>query len=662
MSKRQLTGISALDEQDASSPLGILLGSLAQLPDAVYKIVRFKYGDTYKKIERIESVLRELHDEVEHMRSQTYHLMTTVVRQRGVNYDEPIMVCYLKPVFSDIPIANWMIKTSETNGLMPAHLVLNKQKVSAELADYATTEAHPIEMVAVDELQDLTGMEPGNINFLLKERYYNQSFIVSLFQPEIIHTRPGETEYLSAKIEHNLDTAIIEVPLGVTGHSVMLDGSTFFWILTEIQRKFPQIKYLKNEGLSASALQSELAQIAESLIRGLSTFTFNDQIPLLNYFNNLEKYLEHYIRANHCTLQSDTISVFIKEFTRNFLAVEGKMLYEMIDLILQEELGVEEKLRALLYLFYRKFVNTEFARNITSPSFDLFIQKVCLELCDQGIVNEFIVNMLLSDEKGRRRLAKCLPKKTNLDELLRRDGEQSGGTILRLMADAPPARVQAPYQKYAFSEETVKSEKYFALHAQIVDLLPQFIARAASRHSHPLLVFEEIQRDAIQFFYQRSDELGIGKATISNISKIFIRICFGKQIQLLDVIEEKLFLCGVSVRNAPGMAGKIAPDLVRAFDQDRYAALQDRRQSYMKYLLAKFRESPGELADAPASRNKVSSLLLPDLENFLNLPMMRNLFTSREALYTRLTNIADFDIASSLRKAGHSTIAIKTNN
>jgi hypothetical protein len=646
MSTSQITDIKTFAGQDSSSPVGIMLGSLAQLPGAVYKIVQFESGDTYKKIERIEAVLRELYDDVEHMRGQTYHLMATVVRQQGVNYDEPVMVCYLKPVFSDKPIANWMIKTSENGNGSPVHLVLNKQKVSAELADYATAAASPVEMIAVGELERLTGMKPGGVNFLLKERDYNRSFMVSLLQPEMIHMRPGETEYLSAKIEHNLDTAIIEVPLGEAGHSVMLDGSTFFWILTEIQRKYPQIKFLKNEGLNACALRYELAHIAKSLSEGLSAFTFNDQIPLLNYFNSLEKYLEHYIRVNHSTLQSDTISVFIKEFIRNFLAVEGKMLYAMIDMVLEEDLGVEEKLRALLYQFYRKFARTEFAKNISPPGFDLFIQQVCVELCDHGLANAFIVNMLLQDEKGRNRLARHLPKKMSLDEVLRQDEEQAVNTILRLIADGSNTRARRSYQKYVFSEETVKAEKYFALHAQIVDLLPQFIARSESKHSHPLLVFEAIQKDMIRFFYQRRNEFGISAATIANISKIFIRICFGKQIQLLDVIEDKLFLCGVSVRSQSGMTGRIAPDLARTVDQDRYVVLQERRQHYMEHLLARFNAAQADQADTvQPSRNEVSSLLLSDLENFLNLPMMRELFASREALYKRLTNVADFRAA-----------------
>jgi hypothetical protein len=56
-------------------------------------------------------------------------------------------------------------------------------------------------------------MKPGSINFLMEEKSYHQSFIVSLFQPDVIQMRPGETEYLGTKAEHNLDTAIIEVPL-----------------------------------------------------------------------------------------------------------------------------------------------------------------------------------------------------------------------------------------------------------------------------------------------------------------------------------------------------------------------------------------------------------------------------------------------------------------
>jgi DNA mismatch repair ATPase MutS len=96
----QLSDNISLDVQ-AHSPLGILLGIIAQLPRTLYKIVQFESGDTYKKTEKIGAILAELHNEVEHTRSQTYHLMAAVVRQQGVNYDEPIIVCYLKPVFSD---------------------------------------------------------------------------------------------------------------------------------------------------------------------------------------------------------------------------------------------------------------------------------------------------------------------------------------------------------------------------------------------------------------------------------------------------------------------------------------------------------------------------------------------------------------------------------
>ena len=144
-----------------------------------------------------------------------------------------------------------MIKTSIDTGGNQRHLVLNKQKVSTDLADYATPEVYPVEMVDIDDVETLTGMKPGSINFLIEEKYYHQSFIVSLFQPDIIQMRPGETEYLGAKAEHNLDTAIIEVPLGKVGmnYSVMLDGSTFFWILTEIQKKYPQSNSLRMRSL-----------------------------------------------------------------------------------------------------------------------------------------------------------------------------------------------------------------------------------------------------------------------------------------------------------------------------------------------------------------------------------------------------------------------------
>jgi hypothetical protein len=641
------TGIDMLDQADASSPLGILRDCLAQLPDALYRIVRFDAGDTYKKTERIATVLHELYDEVEHAREHTYHLMAAVVRQRGVNYDEPIVVCYLKPVFKDRALANWMIKTSDAADGESTHLVLNKQTVSRELADFAGTDADALDMAAVDEAQAVTGMKPGAINFLLSQAHYHRSFVVSLFQAEMIHMRPGETEYLGGKIEHNLDTAILEVPLGEAGmhHSVILDGSTFFWIVTEIQRAYPQIKFLRHDSLSPGALRQELAQIAESLIEGLNGFKYDDQIPLLNYFNNLEKYLEHYIRAHHPTLQSDTIAVFVKEFIRNFLVVEGKMLYQMVDLVIQEDREDEEKLRDLLYLFYRKFIDTEFAKNITPASFDLFLQKICLELSDLGIVNPFIVNRLLQDQRGRDQLAKRLTKKANLNEVLRRDGERAGRTVLELLAAAPPGRGRGPYQKYDFSDETVKSDKYFALHSQIVDLLPQFIARSAHKHSHPLLVFQAIQNDMIRFFEQRSAALGIGKATIANISRIFIRICFGKQIQLLDIIEEKLFLCGASVRNKLGMAGGLAPELARTSHQEQYAALRERRRRYLGYLLKRLKGGEGEPTDGAAPDRPTGSLLLPDLENFLSLPMMRDLFGSREILYARLTDVADFNNA-----------------
>jgi hypothetical protein len=172
-----------------------------------------------------------------------------------------------------------------------------------------------------------------------------------------------------------------------------------------------------------------------------------------------------------------------------------------------------------------------------------------------------------------------------------------------------------------------------------VDLLPQFIARSKRRFSHPLLVFEAIQNDMSQFFYQRKDDLGIGMATIANISKIFIRICFGKQIQLLDIIEDKLFLCKVSVRSTGGTTVNIAPDLARTLDQEQYAVLRDQRRQYMHYLLDKLKNGQEEPFDSQTYRNWVYSLLLPDLENFLNLPMMRDLFESREVLYACLTKI-----------------------
>jgi hypothetical protein len=98
----QLSDNISLDVQ-AHSPLGILLGIIAQLPRTLYKIVQFESGDTYKKTEKIGTILAELYNEVEHTRSQTYHLMAAVVRQQGVNYDEPIMMCYLKPVFQINP-------------------------------------------------------------------------------------------------------------------------------------------------------------------------------------------------------------------------------------------------------------------------------------------------------------------------------------------------------------------------------------------------------------------------------------------------------------------------------------------------------------------------------------------------------------------------------
>lgn len=656
----QLSGSISLDVQ-AHSPLGILLGIIAQLPRTLYKIVQFESGDTYKKTEKIEAILAELHNEVEHTRSQTYHLMAAVVRQRGVNYDEPIMVCYLKPVFSDKPISNWMIKTSIDTGDNQRHLVLNKQKVSTELADYATPEIYPGEMIDIDDVETLIGMKPGSINFLIEEKYYHQSFIVSLFQPDIIQMRPGETEYLGAKAEHNLDTAIIEVPLGKVGmnYSVMLDGSTFFWILTEIQKKYPQIKFLKNEILGTGALRFELAQIAESLVQGLKKFKFNEQGLILNYFNNLEKYLEHHIHTNHPHIQSDTISVFIKEFIRNFLAVEGKVLYEMVDLVLHEELDTEEKLRELLYQFYSKFTKTEFAKNITPLNFDIFIQKVCSDLFNQGFANKFILNILLQDEKGRKNIAKLLPKKTSLDEMLRQyRRDQAVKIILSIVYETTDRHPKRAYHKYEFSEETAKSEKYFTLHSQIVDLLPRFIARSARKRSHPLLVFEEIQEDMIKFFYQRSPALGIGNTTtITNMSKIFIRICFGKQIQLLDIIEDKLFVCGVSVRNVLGMTGKIAPDLARVFDQDQYTILHNRRRRYTEYLLARSKEKHDYHTDTPCYQNKVLSLLLPDLENFLNLPMMRELFGSSAELYTRLTSVLDFEQSLTLEYARYDHIA-----
>ena len=80
--------------------------------------------------------------------------------------------------------------------------------------------------------------------------------------------RPGETEYLGAKAEHNLDTAIIEVPLGKVGmnYSVILDGSTFFWILTEIQKKHPQIKLIKDMAAAAVLIASLAAVVVGCLI------------------------------------------------------------------------------------------------------------------------------------------------------------------------------------------------------------------------------------------------------------------------------------------------------------------------------------------------------------------------------------------------------------
>jgi hypothetical protein len=191
-----------------------------------------------------------------------------------------------------------------------------------------------------------------------------------------------------------------------------------------------------------------------------------------------------------------------------------------------------------------------------------------------------------------------------------------------------------------------------------VDLLPQFIARSARKRSHPLLVFEEIQEDMIKFFYQRSPALGIGNTTtITNMSKIFIRICFGKQIQLLDIIEDKLFVCGVSIRNVVGMTGKIAPDLARVFDQDQYTILHNRRRRYTEYLLARSKEEHDYHTDTPCYQNKVLPLLLPDLENFLNLPMMRELFGSSAELYTRLTNVSDFEQSLTLEYARYDHIA-----
>jgi hypothetical protein len=73
MEIRQMTVDALLDLQGPSSPLGILLGNLALIPDVLYKIVRFESGDTYKKAERIETILREMYGEVEHARSHTYH-------------------------------------------------------------------------------------------------------------------------------------------------------------------------------------------------------------------------------------------------------------------------------------------------------------------------------------------------------------------------------------------------------------------------------------------------------------------------------------------------------------------------------------------------------------------------------------------------------------
>jgi hypothetical protein len=57
------------------------------------------------------------------------------------------------------------------------------------------------------------------------------------------------------------------------------------------------------------------------------------------------------------------------------------------------------------------------------------------------------------------------------------------------------------------------------------------------------------------------------------------------------------------------------------------------------------------------SQNKVLSLLLPDLENFLNLPMMRELFGSSAELYTRLTNVLDFEHSLTLEYARYDHIA-----
>jgi hypothetical protein len=65
---------------------------------------------------------------------------------------------------------------------------------------------------------------------------------------------------------------------------------------------------------------------------------------------------------------------------------------------------------------------------------------------------------------------------------------------LGIVYETPDRHPERAYYKYEFSEETAKSEKYFTLHSQIVDLLSQFIARSARKRSHPLLVFEEIQK------------------------------------------------------------------------------------------------------------------------------------------------------------------------
>ena len=307
----------------------------------------------------------------------------------------------------------------------------------------------------------------------------------------------------------------------------------------------------------------------------------------------------------------------------------------MIDLVLQEDLSLDERERSLLYLFYRKFFRTEFAKNITPPSLDIFIETICLELFDRGIVTQFTLSILLANENWRNQITKRLPVKENLHDVLNEKGEQQLERISVLIADALPSRNKRTYQKYVFSDETVTAEKYFELHGKIVDLLPQFIARASKKHLHPLLVFEEIQKDMIQFFNLRTDTIGIGQNTIKNIANIFIRICFGKQIQMLDIIDKKLFLCGVSIRNDAEMGDKIAPDLARSSGQDRYADLQKRRDHYTKYMLAKLMEKNEN--DPILFHEKVCSFLLPDLENFLNLPMMREIFGSRSVLYSRLT-------------------------